>query len=312
MKFRTEISLLPFPLQISHQDQIMLMGSCFTENIGVHLAQNKFKILENPYGITFNPLSVMLQLREILDQHKYQNSHLDWVNQRFISFNHHSVFASATAQDLTQKINLNIEEAHQFLKTAKVLFISLGTAWVWQHTAKNTFVNNCHKVPAKQFNYRLAAANKMVVNFTETLKSLTQFNPNLQVVFTVSPVRHWRNGAVNNSRSKAVLINAVNQLSDDFTNVHYFPSYEIMMDDLRDYRFYEDDLLHPSKVAINYIWKKFGDAFFSDKTKEANLAIAKINAMQNHRHINTNPTELDKFNAKLKLRKDELKVKFGL
>jgi len=312
MKFRTEIQLSPFSFQIAHGQKTMLLGSCFTQNIGEKLRQNKFEILENPYGITFNPLSAIEQLEEIMAQKQYTTTDVDFINNRFVSFKHHSVFAMTDAKKLTENINQHIAQAHHFLKTANVLFVSLGTAWVWQHTAKNTVVNNCHKVPAKQFNYHLATANEITNGFSQTLLNLKKLNPNLQVVFTVSPVRHWRNGAINNSRSKAVLINAANILADAFTNVHYFPSYEILIDDLRDYRFYENDLLHPSKVAIDYIWQKFGEAFFSPKTLEANLAIAKINAMQNHRHISSTQDDLKKFNAKLHARKNELKSKFGL
>jgi hypothetical protein len=173
-------------------------------------------------------------------------------------------------------------------------------------------VNNCHKIPTSEFTKEILSADEISQAFKEVLAEIREFNADLNIVFTVSPVRHWRHGAIENSRSKAILIDTVQRLNDNFSFIGYFPSYEIMMDDLRDYRFYTDDMLHPSEQAIEYIWQKFGDAFFTPKTLEANKLVDKVRSMEAHRFMSNNELEQQKFNTKLQQRKEELASKYRI
>jgi hypothetical protein len=312
MHFRTEIQVAPSPFNLTHKDDIFLMGSCFTENIGVKLEHFGFNPFSNPYGITFNPLSLAQQLQEILRQKQYSEDELLSFKNQHLSLQHHSSFNHTIVDEILNNINENIEKAHHKLKSAKVLFLSLGSSWVWRYNTSGKLVNNCHKIPTSEFTKEILSADEITQAFDEVLAEIKDFNTNLKVVFTVSPVRHWRHGATENSRSKAILLNAVHRLNDNFSFLDYFPSYEIMMDDLRDYRFYTDDMLHPSAKAIEYIWQKFGDAFFTPKTQEANKLVDKVRSMETHRFMSNNKLEQQKFNTKLEQRKAELSSKYGI
>ena len=312
MKFRTEVEVPSFPFTLNHKNKIMLMGSCFTQNIGNKLTDSGFETFSNPYGITFNPLSLCQQLEELISLKKYIQEDLTYFNNQYLSLQHHSVFTKTSTEESLEKINSEIKKGNKFLKEADVLFISLGTAWVWKKAINKTVVNNCHKIPAKEFSQELLSSQEIEANLEECLNLLQTFSPDLKVIFTISPVRHWRHGAVDNQRSKSILLNAVHQTIDNSTNGYYFPSYEIMMDDLRDYRFYADDLIHLSSKAIEYIWKKFKSGFFNTKTIDAIDLINKITSMRNHRSITQINESDNKFNAKLALRIDELKSKHGI
>ena len=312
MKLRTEINVQPFPFHIDHQSKVMLMGSCFTQNIGSKLRDNQFETLCNPYGITFNPLSLSKQIVEVVNQKHYTTDDLIERNDHFVSFSHHSSFNRGHKYEMLVDINESIDRAHHFLKEADVLIVSIGTAWVWGHMEQSRIVNNCHKIPAKEFELVLTKPEHIYQEFAEVFRLLDEFNPKLQIVFTISPVRHWRSGAVENSRSKSVLISSVHDLVDAHSNCHYFPSYEIMIDDLRDYRFFEDDLIHPSDMAIEYIWSKFGEGFFNAKTVAANSSVGKVKSMMEHRPFNPEGEEYQKFLQKLELRKEELEKEHGI
>ena len=312
MELRTEVTVNPLPFSIGHKDKVMLMGSCFTNNINAKLIKHGFETFDNPYGITFNPLSLSKQLKEIIEYKKYTDEDISEANGRFFSFQHHSSFSNVHFYDLLVNINESITKARLFLKEAKVLFISIGTAWSWGHIEKSCIVNNCHKVPAKEFDLVLGECRDINKEFQDVFEMLNHFNPDLQIVFTISPVRHLRNGAVNNSRSKSVLISSVHNLVDEYSQAHYFPSYEILMDDLRDYRFYNDDMVHPSDKALEYVWSKFGDAFFEPKTKEANQETAKVRAMLDHRPFNPESEEYHKFLDKLEVKKSRLKKEYDI
>ena len=260
-----------------------MMGSCFTQNIGARLKYFGFSLLENPYGITFNPLSLAGQLHEIIDQKEYHASDLTMHGGRLHSLQHHSFFSGSNEQDVLQSINDHIASAYVFLKDTDVLFVSLGTAYVWNYLPQEIYVNNCHKIPSGKFRLDLLKTGRITELMKHALTELQAFNPKIRIVFTVSPVRHARNGMIENSRSKAILIETVHQLCEDFDQVHYFPSYEIMMDDLRDYRFYEDDLLHPSVGAIDYIWEKFSETYFEKRTFQLLEKVQKVRAFSLHR-----------------------------
>jgi hypothetical protein len=312
MTFRTEIEVTPFPFSLDHKSKVVLMGSCFTSNIGEKLEFSGFETLANPFGITFNPISLANQITQIVGKRTYSLKDLNKNQDQYFSFQHHSSFNNNDADLMLAKIISSIKEATEMLKTAQVLFISLGSAWVWERKENGQIVNNCHKVPLSEFNKKLLSYDEALASLQNITNALKGFTPNANVVFTVSPVRHWRHGAVENMHSKSILHSAVQNVVEMNQNVHYFPSYEIMMDDLRDYRFYADDMLHPSQKAINYIWEKFGDGFFSAHTKDAIALVNKVRTMQNHHIKSPTKTNLTKFNRKLMERISELKAVYDI
>ena len=312
MKFRTEIEVSPFSFNINHKSKVLLMGSCFTTNVGEKLTYYGFETFSNPFGIAFNPDSLAKQISQIVKGYEYLESDLVEHQGQFLSFDHHSSFNRQDASSTLDVINSNLEQARAAFKNADVLFLSLGSAWVWERKESKTIVNNCHKIASNKFNQKLLSYDEILSSLNKIVDDLKEFAPQLKVVFTLSPIRHWRHGAVENMQSKSLLHAAIQSVVKENELTHYFPSYEIMMDDLRDYRFYADDMLHPSEQAIDYIWQKFGETFFIENTRQANDLIRKIRMMQDHRNVAGTNEELDKFNQKLKNRLDELNSDFGI
>lgn len=292
MKFHLALDIKKAPTNILHTHSVMLVGSCFTENIGEKLRRHKFRVLENPNGILFNPVSVAEAISSYIDRKTVDESSLFVYNETWHSWKHHSRFSGITAVDALQKINTSIGEAHAYLKHADHLVLTLGSAWLYTLTdqapnaAPGTVAANNHKGPAAWFGKRLMQPDEVVAMFSELLIKLRNFNPALQVIFTISPVRHLREGAVENNRSKAVLIQAVHTLAAQFDNIYYFPAYEIVIDDLRDYRFYAEDMVHPNYQATEYVWDKFTGACMTHDTRELMRNIAEINLAFQHRPFN--------------------------
>lgn len=278
-QFRTIASPAPSAFQIGYGDQIALMGSCFSNSIAMKLADRKLKVLSNPYGIVFNPISLFKSIQEIIDQKEYDSSHLIFHNELQHSLNHHSEFSHPESSEVIQKINSNSIKARDFLQTAKVLYLTLGTAWVYTYDGE--IVANCHKIPNHQFEKRLLSIEEIVDSFEPVIKKLNVFNPDLKIVFTLSPVRHLKDGFEENSLSKALLRSAIHRLVGG-GEVSYFPSFEIMIDDLRDYRFYTKDMLHPSEQAVDYIWDKFCSRYMSANTLAIMGRVENLEAAKNH------------------------------
>ena len=278
-QFRTIASPAPSAFQIGYGDQIALMGSCFSNSIAMKLADRKLKVLSNPYGIVFNPISLFKSIQEIIDQKEYDSSHLIFHNELQHSLNHHSEFSHPESSEVIQKINSNSIKARDFLQTAKVLYLTLGTAWVYTYDGE--IVTNCHKIPNHQFEKRLLSIEEIVDSFEPVIKKLNVFNPDLKIVFTLSPVRHLKDGFEENSLSKALLRSAIHRLVGG-GEVSYFPSFEIMIDDLRDYRFYTKDMLHPSEQAVDYIWDKFCSRYMSANTLAIMGRVENLEAAKNH------------------------------
>ncbi len=293
MKFRTEFAIPKMPFPITHQHRLLLIGSCFTENIGEKLRQHKFSVLENPNGILFNPTSVCEALHNYCTNKSIDQNALFHYNEAWHSWQHHSRFSGLQALETIEKINTSTRNAHQYLGQADVLFITLGSAWVYEltnqainHTLQKVAANN-HKAPANWFTKRLLNAAEVIEQFKSTLAQIWQFNPQLKVVFTISPVRHLREGAVENNRSKAVLIQSVHALAELYPEqIYYFPAYELVIDDLRDYRFYAEDLVHPNYYATTYVWEKLIDACIDSQTAILMQAIADIRTAANHKAFN--------------------------
>ncbi|PLX09544.1 MAG: GSCFA domain protein [Marinilabiliales bacterium] len=286
MKLITKIEVTKFDFSISHNTLIGFTGSCFAENIGNKLDNLKFKVQVNPLGINYNPLSLGQSIKRIINQNLITENDLFLANDLWNSYDFHSKFSSKNKDEAIEKINDAVLNSHQFLKSADYLFISFGTSYVYKLKSGN-IVSNCNKQADNNFERILLTTEEIVEFWLQLLKEIKEFNPKLKLVFTISPIRHKRDGFIANQLSKSILFVAVNQLKSKFDNVYYFPSYEIMMDELRDYRFYKEDMIHPSELAVDYILERFGDTFFGDETKEINKKISKILAALNHRPFNT-------------------------
>ncbi len=295
MKFKLEISPDEFSNKINHQKKVIFIGSCFSENIGQRLNDLKIPCIINPFGILYNPESVKQALLDIINFRKFCADDLYLHKQLYVSFSHHGSFSGIDKSAVLAKINKNVAKAHNFLKQTDVLYITFGTFRAYKLLQNNKIVANCHKLPNYEFENFLLNIDEIFSDYTKLIDTLRNFNPQLEIVFTVSPVRHWKDGATQNQISKSYLFVLIDRLLQKYKHLHYFPSYEIMMDDLRDYRFYADDLLHPSSLAVDYIWQKFEDTFFSQQTKEIAKKIRKIQKNLNHRPLYPNTEEYKKF-----------------
>ena len=301
MKFRYEFPVNKLPQPITHHQNLLLIGSCFTENIGEKLDRYKFSTLQNPHGILFNPVSVAEALTDYIEETIYGEQDLFFLNEAWHSWKHHSRFSGITPAEAVEKINGSIKEAHSFLKETDYLLITLGSAWTYVLTAEaqqakpGQVAANNHKAPAAWFQRRLLMAEEVLRVLDNVIHRLFHFNPAVKIIFTISPVRHLREGAVENNRSKAVLIQAVHHLVDKFDRLYYFPAYELVLDDLRDYRFFAEDLVHPNYFATQYVWEKMVDACMDEKTKRLIEEIHTINLAFQHKAFNRSSDQHKKF-----------------
>lgn len=308
--FRTTIQPEPSSNKISYHTPILFLGSCFTENIGSLMLNYKFPAIVNPFGVLYNPSSVRQSLEILLDQRDFNENDLYFYNDQWLSFYHDTEFSNSEKSLCLDKINFSLNNARHLLKNAKYLLITFGTAWVYQFKETENVVSNCHKIPANQFERYKLTVEDIFVQWAKLLNRLEDYNPDLKIIFTVSPVRHWKDGAVQNQLSKSTLILAINHIMKLFENVEYFPSYEIMMDDLRDYRFYADDMLHPSKVAIDYIWNKFKNTYFEEETEKIIEQVKKLVQAYNHRPFNENSDAHKKFLKSLHGKEKQFEAKY--
>ncbi|MCX6181031.1 MAG: GSCFA domain-containing protein [Bacteroidetes bacterium] len=284
MNFRTELNIAPSFLQLNYFETQIFMGSCFSENIGKKTEALRFNTLINPFGIVFNPFSISKNILRTIEKRAYTEEELGFYNGLFYSFDHHSSFSHSDKNVCLQKINEALFSAHEFLRRSKVLFITFGSAWVYLKDEKA--VANCHKIPNHQFEKQLLQLENITSWYNGLLLHLKKINPHMAVVFTVSPVRHLKDGFIENQRSKAILLEAVHRIVEQNKNAHYFPAYELVMDDLRDYRFYGKDLLHLTEVGVEYVWQKFVQAYYSEHTQGIMKEVDKLNLFLNHRVMN--------------------------
>ncbi len=297
MSFFTEIQIPEFSNQMDYSKSMMLLGSCFSENIGQKLIDLKFDVDMNPFGILYNPESIANSLRILLEKRIFTENDLFQDQGLWNSFYHHSRFSDFDREVALEKINNRISSSHEFLKKADFLVITFGTAWVYELRKTGQIVSNCHKIPAAEFKRFRLGVFEITNGYRELLEQIWKFNPGLKVIFTVSPIRHWKDGAAENQLSKATLLLAIDQLIKGFGNqvCAYFPSYEIMMDELRDYRFYAEDMLHISPVAVNYIFERFSKAAITSASGDISKSMLKINKAISHRPVNPSTAEFKKF-----------------
>lgn len=283
MNFRTELPPLSFPFKISHADALLSIGSCFTEHIGERLSTLKFKQLQNPFGIVYNPISIAEQLEWLLSDKKFAASDLFQHNELWHSWAHHGSFSSLNQMETLVKINESLQQAQATLPSVTRLLVTLGTANVFVLKESDKIVANCHKMPSQVFEKRRLSVEAIAANFIPILQKLKLQNPDLQVILTVSPVRHIRDGFVANQRSKATLLLAIAEICQELEFAHYFPAYELILDDLRDYRFFNADMIHPNEVAIDYVWQRFAEVFFDKNTQDLISQIEAIVQASQHR-----------------------------
>jgi hypothetical protein len=284
MKFRTELYAPKYPFQISYQDHILLLGSCFSDNIGAFLKNNRFFVLSNPFGTLFNPISIANAIKMVINPELFTEDYRYFFDNRWVSFAHHGSFSHPDENQFMQQINEQFSITKTFLEKTNFLFITFGTAYCYHFVERDLTVANCHKIPNTQFEKFRLNINEIVQIYKELISILQSFNPSIKIILTVSPVRHLGDGFHENQLSKAILHLAIAQLVNE-NNIFYFPSYEILMDDLRDYRFYAKDLCHPGENAVHYIEEIFAASFFSHETKEKQKEIEKENKFLNHRKL---------------------------
>jgi hypothetical protein len=294
MDFHLEFTPKPFDIKINHQQNLLLIGSCFTEQIGTKLANHKFAVLDNPNGILFNPSSIAKSISSYINNKQYTETDLFYQNECWNSWEHHSRFSHPDMEKCLQGINESQSKANEFLKNADWLLITLGSAFVYELENKEV-VANCHKVPTDKFTKLLLAADEVFTSLQTTIEKTVAFNPKLKIIFTISPVRHLRDGFVENNRSKATLVQAVHQLTEKNSNCFYFPAYELVIDDLRDYRFFAEDMVHPNYAATNYVWEKFIAACIDEPSQQLMKEIAVIVAAKNHKPFNPTSEQHKKF-----------------
>jgi hypothetical protein len=290
---------------IHHKHNVFMVGSCFAENMSEQLLSYKFNVTVNPYGILFNPSSIELFLNDIIDNEQNVD---EWVLNRgkiYYSYKCHSSVYSNDEKDLLKKIRKTKQSAHQTLSVCDYVFITFGSAFIYEHKEINATVANCHKQASSQFEKRLLTVEEIVFNYRLLIQKLRVFNPRISIVITVSPVKYLKDGLVENNISKATLLLAANTLKNDGL-VDYFPAYELVNDDLRDYRFYKEDMAHPNAQAIKYVWEKFNDTYFDDETIFLNKEIEKLNAALNHKMLFPESEEAMAFQMSIEKMKREL------
>ncbi|MFO7657280.1 MAG: GSCFA domain-containing protein [Bacteroidales bacterium] len=312
MEFRTIVDIPQSPFRIDYNSKCLFIGSCFADNIGLLMQRLKFGVIHNPFGVLYNPLSVSKDIGMLLEQKTFTESDLYCFNNHWLSFYHYTAFTDADKPKCLEKINHTMKNAGEFLSQADFLFVTFGTAWVYEFIKTGQVVANCHKIPAREFRRYILNPEQITLEYASLLQKIKDNYPRLRVIFTVSPIRHWKDGAVNNQLSKSVLQVAIHQLIEKFDFASYFPAYEIFMDELRDYRFYAKDMLHPSEAAIDYVWKRFSETYFSEKTMADLKEIDKLIKAMEHRVTNPSSGETAKFRKTMLDYIEKLKSRFPL
>ena len=283
MQLTLHLDIPPLQQPITYRDSVLLAGSCFTENMSERLELHKFKVLSNPNGILFNPLSVAKSIDSYLDNQQYNKDSLFYLNDTWNSWDHHTRFSHTDKNAALAAINTSQEQAHTFIKQAGWVIITLGSAFQYYLKDGDRPVANNHRAPAQWFEKRLLSIETIVAALSATLDKLFSANPGVQVLFTISPVRHIRDGVVDNNRSKARLMEAVHYLCSHYNRAHYFPAYELVIDILRDYRYYDIDFVHPNYLATSFVWEQFSNACIAPATLQVMKEVADIATARAHR-----------------------------
>jgi DNA-directed RNA polymerase subunit F len=318
MQFQLPIDIKALQQPISYREKILLTGSCFTEHIGNALGDLKFSVLQNPNGILFGPDSVCKSLLSYIENKKYTEKDLFQLNEIWNSWHHHSRFSNIDPAEAVRIINESQEHAHIFLKKTDWLVITLGSSFSYRLTEQADKsgsnvadgVANCHRAPSKWFDKYLLEISETIAMLEDCCSRLRSFNPALKIIFTISPVRHIRDGVVENNRSKARLIEAVHHLVNNSSAIHYFPAYELVIDVLRDYRFFDFDLVHPNYMATEFVMEKFVGAYIDEESQLLMQEIKKIVIARKHRAFQPATKAHQQFLASHAEKVRELQVKY--
>lgn len=292
--FRTEIKDTRRPY-IDHRTRLFTSGSCFADNLGEALHVNKFKVLVNPFGVTYNPISIHQQIVNSVSGKSIAPELFVEKESVWSHFDFHSKWNALSREAIEAHLSDLIATTGESLRHTDMLLITYGTAWVYEHNATGHIVSNCHKAPQSLFSRRLLSAKEIVESFNEMYRQLKMTNPKVKLVLTLSPVRHVRDGLVSNHVAKSTIMVAIDEIVNTCPQASYFPAYEIMMDDLRDYRFYDSDLIHPSATAQEYIWKKFQNELITDESISLIARWAALRKALDHRAFQPNAPSHQKF-----------------
>ncbi len=299
MNLQTKITVAAPDFLIDYNSRLMMLGSCFAENMGSKFSYYKFDVDVNPCGIIYNPLSVANVLRLIVEGKQFEKSDLRQVGGKWVSLYHHGAFSSTDPDECLHRINDRLTKATGELRTLDLLVITWGTAWVYKYIPENIIVSNCHKIPSREFERSRLSVEDIVREYLVLIERLREINPGLRILFTVSPIRHWKDGAHGNQLSKATLLLAIDRLREELQHVYYFPAYEIVLDELRDYRFYADDMLHMSGFTVDYIWERFLYSFISPEVLGLMNQIGRVNKGVAHRPFDPQSEEYHRLVKKM-------------
>ena len=290
--FTTKVTILPLQEPLGYNHNWLTLGSCFSEHIGDRLKQSGFSICQNPFGVLFNPRSISLSIRKLMSGELIKHAELFQTGSIWNHFSFSNLYSGVDTDEVINTMNQQLQQAKSHLQSTSVLMLTFGTAWIYEEKESGRVVANCHKLPAQRFNRRRLTVSEIVDDFTDLINQLPA---GIKIVFTVSPVRHWKDGAYENTLSKSILHLAIDELTTLFSNSVYFPAYELVVDELRDYRFYTEDMVHPTPQAAHYIWKKFSDWCFSSDTKEVIKKTEHYHLLKNHRPIHPGSMEYFQF-----------------
>ena len=311
MKLQTKI---PLERQshnlIDYKSKLLLIGSCFVENIGDKLSYYKFHNYLNPFGILFQPIAIENLITRAINKDLFTEEDLFFYNEQWHCYDVHSCLSNSSKEVLLENLKSIVIQTHQQILQSSHVIITLGTSWVYRLLAKDSTVANCHKKPQKEFLKELLSVEEVSESLSAIMALIKSVNPNASIIFTVSPVRHLKDGFVENTQSKSHLISAVHEVVEPRNGIYYFPSYELMMDELRDYRFYKDDMIHPNQLAVNYIWDKFKNVWISEESMQTMDKVEEIQKGLAHKPFNHNSEQHEEFLKNLEIKKGKVQNQF--
>jgi len=310
MNLQTKIKVDPQDQKIDYESELFMLGSCFAENIGEKFEYYKFKNEINPFGILFHPKAIETFLWMATQGEIYTETDLFYHNEQWHCFDAHSSLSDSSQEALCKRLNTALTQARKKIASSTHIFITLGTSWVYRLKSLDMVVANCHKIPQREFEKQLLSVSEIEQCLQNSINLIKSVNAKAKIICTVSPVRHIKDGVIENNRSKSHLIAAVHGVKDAIDELVYFPSYEIVMDELRDYRFYNADMIHPSETAIQYIWERFLEVWFEEKVKKTMREVEEIQKGLAHRAFNPNSKQYNMFLEKLWSKKNQLQAEY--
>jgi GSCFA family len=300
MNFTTKIPISKYNNSIDYNAKIVSLGSCFAENMGQKFHYYKFQNKVNPFGIIFNPIAIEKLIIRIVNNQEFTEKDIFFFNECWHCYEVHSELSNSNKEDFLQNLNAILLSTKNEIANATHILITYGTSWVYRLKSNNEIVANCHKVPQNQFTKELLSVDSIQKSIENTIKLIQKTNPNCHFIFTVSPVRHIKDGFVENNISKAHLLSSIYNSQFIIHHSNYFPSYEIVMDELRDYRFYAEDMLHPNSIAIDYIWERLSENYIAETSLAIMSEVENIQKSLAHRPFNQNTQANKDFVLKLK------------